>query len=158
MFGMTHQKSVLLVPLVVAAIFYFLHNSKAVLYIIVGFITVAGLSIIEILLIAASEQESVATYTSIVIRRMFFAPALIDSIYVNFFVDAPKLMWSTSRFGFGLAQNPYDVTAPFLIGRDVFGNEGMSANTGVIGSGFSHAGMTGVIRPKCGNFDHIDAC
>lgn len=142
---MTHHKSVLFLPLIVAALFIFLQSRRAVVYFLFGFIFVACLSVVEVLLISATGGEGTATYTSVVIRRMFFVPPLLDSTYVNFFFDAPKILWSTSRFGLGLVENPYDLTAPFLIGLDVFEREGMSANTGIIGSGFSHAGISGVV-------------
>ncbi|WP_322896003.1 MULTISPECIES: hypothetical protein [unclassified Yoonia] len=145
MFGMTHHKSVLFLPLIVAAIYLFLQSRQAAGYLAAGFVFVVFLSAVELLVISAGEGEGVATYTSIVIRRIFFVPPLLDTTYINYFFDAPKILWSTSRFGFGLAENPYDLTAPFLIGADVFGQEGMSANTGVIGSGFSHAGIVGAI-------------
>lgn len=145
MFAMTHHKSFLFLPLIVSAIYLFLQSRQAVGYLAAGFIFIVLLSAVELFLISSGEGEGVAIYTSTVIRRIFFVPPLLDSTYVSFFFDAPKILWSTSRFGFGLAENPYDLTAPFLIGTDVFGREGMSANTGVIGSGFSHAGIVGVI-------------
>lgn len=144
LFGMTHHKSVLFLPFIVAAMYYLTQYNRAIFYITLIFIFVAGVSVAELLLIYAMGGEGRANFTSIIVRRVFFVPPLLDSIYVNYFLDAPKLLWSTSRFGLGLAENPYGLTAPFLIGTDVFSREGMSANTGIIGSGFSHAGVAGV--------------
>lgn len=144
MFGMTHHKSVLFLPFIVAAIYYLIQSDRAIFYIILIFNFVVGVSFAELLLVELIGSESLANFTSIIVRRVFFIPPLLDSIYVNYFFDAPKLLWSTSRFGLGLVENPYDLTAPFLIGTDVFSREGMSANTGIIGSGFAHAGVVGV--------------
>ena len=64
-----------------------------------------------------------------------FLPALIDSFYIEFFSDNPKIYWSTSKITFGLVRDEYFTSAPFIIGKEFFGSAATSANTGIIGSG-----------------------
>jgi hypothetical protein len=145
MFGMLHQKTILFLPFVAAALYLLSSSDRVIKYITYGFIFVVGISSIELIILKLLGGDNIALYTSFVVRRIFFLPPLVDNIYINYFFDAPKILWSSSRLGLGIIDNPYDLPAPFLIGLDIFGAEGMSANTGIIGSGYSHAGITGVV-------------
>jgi hypothetical protein len=91
------------------------------------------------------QNPDVALLNSYLVRRGFFVPPLLDQAYIDFFKEQPKYYWSTSRMGLGFVENPYEKTAPFLVGEAVFGKPDMSANTGIIGSGFSQAGIPGVM-------------
>lgn len=145
MFGMTHHKSVLFLPLMVGALYYMLLSKRAFAFIMIGLISVTCFSLAEVLLKFLFSSQEPALFTGIFLRRVLFIPPLLDAIYVGYFENMPKFYWSTSRLGLGLSQNPYELTAPFLIGLEAFSREGMSANTGVIGSGYANAGLVGVI-------------
>lgn len=145
MFGMLHQKSILFLPFISAALYLISLSNRVVDYIIYGVIGVVSVSVIELIALRFSSGDNIALYTSFIVRRVFFIPPLLDNIYINYFFEIPKIYWSTSQLGLGITDNPYDLPAPLLIGLDVFGAEGMSANTGIIGSGYSHAGITGVV-------------
>ena len=56
------------------------------------------------------------------IRRLLFTPPMLDERYVEFFSVNPLYYWSTSRFSFGFIKNPYDTSAPFVIGLEYFGS------------------------------------
>jgi hypothetical protein len=144
MFGMTHHKSILLLPLIVGGIYYVLQFRKSVIFMSLGFVAISIISAFEVFVNYLSGSQAPALFTSIIVRRVLFVPSLLDSIYVEYFLGSPKILWATSKFSLGMVQSPYDVTAPFLIGRDIFLSDSMSANAGIIGSGFSHAGVVGV--------------
>jgi len=145
LFGMTSHKSVLFLPVFVVAFFLALQKAKSIkpiLYLLIG---VGFVSIMEIIYTAILSPAQPGLYNTFIIRRALFVPPLLDSLYIEFFRESQKLYWSTSRFSLGISDNPYDLSAPFLIGREFFGRDEMSANTGIIGSGFSHAGYVGVM-------------
>lgn len=144
MFGMTHHKTIVFLPFAVGVLYLLIKSERAVMYILLAFNILVFLSLVEILFLIFMESENLANYTSIIIRRIFLVPPLTDAAYINYFYDSPKIFWSTSKFGLGIFENPYDLSAPNLIGRDVFRDTEISANAGIIGSGFSHAGLIGV--------------
>ena len=74
---------------------------------------------------------------SIVARRGFFVPSLLDSFYFDFF-DGNPLYWSTSIFE-NFIDYPYDKSIPYLIGEQYFNNAEMGANNGIVSDGFSNA-------------------
>jgi hypothetical protein len=80
---------------------------------------------------------------SIVARRGFFVPSLLDSFYFDLFENNP-LYWSVSIFK-NFIDYPYDKPIPYLIGELYFNNAGMGANNGIVSDGFSNAGILGVI-------------
>lgn len=145
MFGMTHHKSVLILPVLGGVLYWLLNFRHAVILVLACFVVVVCLSLVELVYKELIDSNYAALFTSISIRRAIFVPPLLDSIYVSYFDSVQKFYWSTSRFGLGLAENPYGTTAPFLIGAEFFGREETSANTGVIGSGYANAGLVGVV-------------
>ena len=144
LFGMTNHKSVLFLPLFVMIFYLALLRTNNLLLIEYFFLGVALVSISEISYLFLTESSEVGVYNTLIIRRGLFVPPLVDSMYLDFFSERGKLYWSTSKFGLGIASNPYDLAAQFVIGREYFGREETSANAGIIGSGFSHAGFIGV--------------
>lgn len=80
---------------------------------------------------------------SIVARRAFFVPSLLDSFYFDFFEDNP-LYWSGS-IGRNFIEYIYDKPIPYKIGEVYFNNPKMAANNGIVSDGFSNAGVLGVI-------------
>lgn len=141
-YGMMHHKSVLVLPLAVGALYYLQKIRRDNLLIHAFFCAVVVISFVDVL--AIMHFKNAGLFTSFITRRIFFLPPLIDSFYIDFFSSGEKLYWSTSGIGFGFAENPYPVTAPYLIGELYFGSSEMGANTGIVGSGFAHAGLLGV--------------
>ena len=80
---------------------------------------------------------------SIVARRAFFVPSLLDSFYFDFFEDNP-LYWSGS-IGRNFIDYVYDKPIPYIIGEVYFSDPEMAANNGIVSDGFSNAGFLGVI-------------
>ena len=144
MFGMLHHKSMILLPIVVALFFYLFRKWRTLRVISILFVSIASISAMELIYLDLVESNAIPLFTAFITRRALFTPPLLDFFHISFFDQGQYLYWSTSKFGLGIARNPYDLSAPFLIGRDYFGNDAMSANTGIIGSGFSHAGLIGV--------------
>jgi hypothetical protein len=69
---------------------------------------------------------------------------MLDGIYIEFFKENVKYYWSFSKIMSWAIDSHYEAPAPFVIGYEYFLDMDMSANTGVIGSGFSNAGFLGV--------------
>lgn len=144
LFSVTHHKSIIILPMLSLIFYWFMktiNNIKIVSFLFLG---AAFLAAGEIALLALSDNSSPGIFNSYLLRRGLFLPVLLDHLYLDFFLDQSKYYWSTSRFNFGISENPYGVTAPFLIGGQYFGNAETSANSGVIGGGFSQAGFLGV--------------
>lgn len=144
-FGLSHHKSVLVAPIVAVAMYALLTRRKPYLLIAFSFAGLALVALAEWIIVSSTTDDPAHLLVNgLLIRRGLFVPALLDTFYIDFFAERAKMYWSTSTFSLGLVNNPYDRTAPFLIGLEYFGREGMSANTGIIGSGFSHAGVIGI--------------
>jgi hypothetical protein len=71
-------------------------------------------------------------------------PTLLDGLYIDYFGQRTYYYWSWSRIGSLFVSNPYDQAAPFVIGFEYFSDLDMSANAGVIASGYANAGLPGV--------------
>lgn len=80
---------------------------------------------------------------SIVVRRPFMLPALLDILYFDFFQDS-FLYWSQSITG-SFIDYPYKMPHSYVVGLEYFGKETWNANNGIISDGFMNAGMLGVI-------------
>lgn len=80
---------------------------------------------------------------SLATRRVFFVPAHLNYMYLEYFRDAGHVMFATVlpdwivpyRFGYPTAQ---------LVGDYLDPGSGLWANTGFIGSGYMHLGVAGV--------------
>lgn len=144
MFGITQHKSVIFLTVAAAIFYWFLRratNLRGVAYFFLGILTIA---LLEVASKFALGDASSGLFNSYIVRRGLFIPTLVDSFYLDFFVDRAKFYWSSSRFGLGIVENPYGQSAPFLIGREYFGSAETSANSGMLGSGYANAGLLGV--------------
>lgn len=90
------------------------------------------------------QYREVGEFASYFVRRTLLVPPMLDAAFIEFFSVFEKFYWSTSRFGLGLVKSPYDVVAPFVIGREIFRDPSLAANTGIIGSGYANGGIVGV--------------
>ena len=144
LFGFTHHKSVFFTPLIVLVFCTLFSKMKSSVNIGWIFILIPIISLLEIYILKfLFVIETPGLFTSYTVRRSLLVPPLIDSIYVDFFVNNAKYYWSTSKFSLGLIDSPSQLSAPFLIGSTVFGDQDMSANAGYLGSGFANAGVFG---------------
>lgn len=144
LFGFTHHKSVVFTPLIVLVFYALYSKMKSSVNIGWIFILIPIISLLEIYILKfLFVIEIPGFFTSYTVRRSLLVPPLIDNIYVDFFVNNAKYYWSTSRFSLGLIDSPSQLSAPFLIGSIVFGDQDMSANAGYLGSGFANAGVFG---------------
>jgi hypothetical protein len=142
---MDHHKTTLFVPFILVMLYIFFVYSKQTSAIGIIFILITLFCISEFVYMRyIIDSDGIAYVNSYIIRRVIFTPAMLDSIFVNFFSSNEKYYWATSRFGSWAMESPYPVTAPYLIGEKYFSDPSMGANTGMIGSGFSNAGLYGV--------------
>lgn len=145
LFGMTHHKSVLFAPFAVALLYVFFQRVKSPHVIGLTFVAIPALCLIEIFIMRhVIDSPDPAYISSLIIRRVLLIPSVLDGLYTDLFSIVPKYYWSTSRLGDWLMENPHGIAAPFLIGEEYFGDIETSANAGMIGSGFSNAGLIGV--------------
>lgn len=143
-FALTAHKSPLFYG---AAVFflYFLYNRKFSTYFLLSVIVILFTSFIDIYFKYTVSSDSFGVWHSILFRRSFLVPSLLNNYFIDFFSQNEFYYWSQSRISLGWVQSYYDVTAPFLIGREYFGDMNMAANTGWIGSGYSNSGLIGVV-------------
>lgn len=145
MFGMSHHKTILAAPIAAVLIYYCLFRLQtntllAALYLLIPIIGLIDMIVVPQLL----EENYISAFNGFIVRRIIFVPPFLDFAYTSFFDEYGYYFWSTSRIGMGIAQNPFDNTAPFVIGEEFFNRVEMSANTGIVGSGFAQAGIIGV--------------
>ena len=81
--------------------------------------------------------------SSLVVRRVFFIPALLDTYYFDFFKDKP-IYWSAS-FLSPFIDYPYDLNPPHLIASHYFNKPEMSSNNGIISDGYTNFGWIGIL-------------
>lgn len=142
-FGFTAHKSPLFYPFVILGVYYISGRKwQALLYL--ALIGIILLSLVDFYL-QESHGVPFGIFGSLFTRRAIYVPVLLNNYYIDFFSQNPMLMWSESKFTFGLNESPYTVRAVNMIGAQYFGKPDMAANTGFIGSGYANAGWTGVI-------------
>lgn len=146
LFAMAHHKSILFTTLMVFLMFLIIdrHRSpKAITIFPLAIVAVCGMELIWLNL--GQDSGTPGLLTSYLVRRTLLVPPMLDAASIELFNNAPKYFWSTSRLGLGIAENPYQTAAPFLIGTEFFDDSTMSANAGLIGSGYSNAGILGTV-------------
>lgn len=79
---------------------------------------------------------------SLLIRRLFFIPSLLNYYFFDFF-QSSFTYYSNSYLSFFI-DYPFDKTIPQLIGKTYFNSEEMSANNGYISDGYANLGQIGV--------------
>jgi hypothetical protein len=150
LFGFTSHKSMIFYPLIAAALYYVLNRSADYSRILLLIVTAVAICVVDVALMILNGPDSVwGWYTSLFLRRALFIPPLLDFHYIEFFSSYPPIYWADSRLTFGLLENPYDLSAPYLIGNVYFGDD-TGANTGFIGSGFAQASWLGALLYSVG--------
>lgn len=76
-------------------------------------------------------------------RRIQFLPALLDIVYLDFFMDNP-IYWSESILK-SIVEYPYKLDHMHLIGETYFNNAEVAANNGLISDGIMNFGTYGVL-------------
>lgn len=146
LFGMSHHKSVLFSPPVALLLYIAFSNIRAYKYFPALFLLIPIISVFEIFITREfGGPGDIAYLTSLIVRRVLFVPAMLDSKYIEFFSYNPFYYWSSSRLFSWAGDSGYNLTAPFIIGYEYFRDLDTSANTGIVGSGFSNAGILGVL-------------
>jgi hypothetical protein len=160
-FGMTAHKSTLFAPFLILLI-YGVSLSKNLIFrfnmaILVTLLAALG----DFWLQQNYAPEVFGTTSALTLERVFFIPAYLNYRYYEFFSKNDFVLFSNSKLTLGLLDYPYPLDVPYLIGREYFDNEKMSANTGWIGSGYMQAGLVGIILYAvvvAAVFKYIDAC
>lgn len=136
-FGVTSHKTNLFLILLIPAFYFLFRSANPVKLMLQGIIFVLCITIV------------VAYYTdniflgSLIIRRLFFVPANLSYVYIEFFSTNPHVYMSNSITSVFI-NYPYTLSTANTIGS-YLGQPGMSANNGVIASGFMHFNIFGVV-------------
>lgn len=104
-------------------------------------IFLAGSIVLVIISIVTYYAPHDLIMTSIVPRRVFFLPALLEVGYFDFF-DGEPIFWSDSVLR-GITEYPFEISTRNLIGRHALSNVVTNANNGIISDGFMNFGVTG---------------
>lgn len=142
-FGLFAHKESLFNGLVALLIFYAAQKNilfKSTLY---GMVVLVSISLIDIILYSLSKSEG--WIVALFANRTLLIPPLLTEMYIQYFSDSNLYMWCYSKFTLGLLECKENITPPFVIGREYFGNEEMSANVGIVGSGFANLHYFGVL-------------
>lgn len=79
----------------------------------------------------------------LLIRRGGITRAINTFAHFDVFNQLPFMWWRDSRLSFGLFENTYGVTIPYIVG-EYLGFESLAANAGWVASGFAQGGLWGV--------------
>lgn len=148
LFGLTTHKGMLFYPAVTLFLYYTIPHFRGSRLFVGTVLGVLVLSAVDFLFYTNGIGEG--WFSSLVARRVLLVPAQLNYAFFEFFSNHPWYLWSQSRITLDLVPMPYEVTAPLLIGQELFGRTGVSANVGWIGSGFANAGILGVVLYSVG--------
>lgn len=137
LFMTTGHKSVLFSLLIIFAFYFGRNNIKNKCESLVKYSFYLFVGIISISIFANINEPQ-----SLLIRRLFFIPALLNIHYFDFF-DNNQIFYSNSYLSF-LLDYPYPKDPPHLIGSYYYNSEEMSANNGYISDGFANFGNIGI--------------
>lgn len=144
-FGLTAHKSLIFYPILVIFVYQIAGSRYLVQYFLLSLITILLVSGIDVWFLLNGAEGLSGWFTSLFTRRAVLVPSLLNWYYLDFFSNADKYFWADSKVTFGLVKSPFDLRVAHLIGWEFFNKEGMSANTGWIGSGYANAGIWGVM-------------
>ena len=115
---------------IVLALLLFAFRKKDLYKIIIpSFLMICGLSILEYL---AMNTNVIST---LLIRRMFYIPSLLDSFYYDYISQHTPLYYATSKYPI----------LNFTIGTEYFRADAMRANNGLFSDAYSNLGSFGCI-------------
>lgn len=135
-FGVSAHKSVLFSIFMIGGLYYYFKITKHLTIIPVLFLLLIWISLY------IAHQDMISIYPSMFIRRFFLVPAQLSFAYYDFFQNNPFDYWAKSILsGFNITH--YSESIPQTIGNYV--GTGSSANNGFVSSGYSQAGLFGVL-------------
>ncbi|WP_332653876.1 hypothetical protein [Brevundimonas sp.] len=79
----------------------------------------------------------------LLVRRGGITRAINTFAHFDVFTQLPFMWWRDSRLTFGLFENTYGVTIPYIVG-EYLGFESLAANAGWVASGYAQGGLWGV--------------
>lgn len=82
-------------------------------------------------------------FESLITRRVFFVPAILNLGYFEVFADT-KIMLSNSILS-GLIDYPYNIPPANLVASRFLGNSDIHSNNGIISTGFMNFGIIGAV-------------
>jgi len=138
-FALTSHKGPLIYPIVSLVVYYIYKNRFGSYLLLLSFCTVLLFSTSGPVL--GKPGDIVGT---LFLRRACFTPAKINLYYYKYFNDQAPLLWSESRITMNLLDYPYSEPSSKIVGRYIYNKE-VSANTGWLGTGYMHAGFTGML-------------
>lgn len=103
-----------------------------------------GLGVFAGAMILLDNITKTVIWSSLGLRRVFFVPAQLTSVYLKFFATNPVVRMSDSLLLRGWLIYPYPVSVPHLIGA-VLGQPDMNANNGLISDGVANFGIVGAL-------------
>lgn len=143
LFGLTHHKTIIFIPLAALAIYIMLIKFATLRFFSFVFIFIVLIGYFDYLAsIMFPNNIYLGHFSSFIIRRILFLPPLITSIYIEFFSLDTFIYWANSNITIGIFEK-IDA-APLLVGENFFGDN-VWANTGFVGSGYANAGVLGVL-------------
>ena len=145
LFGLTAHKSLLFYPVVVVFVYYTAGSRYLVQNFLAALMAILIASGVDLWFQFHGAGGLSGWFASLFARRAILVPSFLNWYYFDFFSSAEKYFWADSKVTFGLLASPFDLRFPHLIGMEYFNKEGMSANTGWIGSGYANAGIWGVM-------------
>lgn len=144
-FAFTAHKSPLFYPTVVLFIYWVAKSRAAGRGVLAGLVFFMVIALLDHWYFERHGAWWSGWFSSLFARRAILVPSLINWQYFDFFVDADRFYWASSKISFGLIEAPYNLNAPRLIGVTYSNNIERFANAGWIGSGFANAGALGVL-------------
>lgn len=138
-FATAAHKGPLIAPFIIIGA-YLVLSSKYRLYLILSAQIIVALGTLYSPLIGDKGHK----FGNLTLRRVYIVPAHLNFEYYNFFSENEKVKWSNSKITLGLMDYPYDISVPFIIGKERFNKPDLHANTGWLGMGYAHLGFAGM--------------
>lgn len=134
-FLVSAHKSILLTPIVMFVLFYFIKSSRGIKLLLCNSVFV--LSFISFF----SSGTIQFILGDVLMRRVFLIPGMLTNVYFEYFTANDFNLFSSviSKFS-----DEKPIPLPFVIGENVFARSDMSANAGFVASGYAEAGVLGV--------------
>ena len=144
LFGLTANKSVILLSLAVIFFYYISGKNNLIILFLLAAIFIGLFSLAEFYYFQDTPEYSY-WFSSIFLRRAFLVPSLLNWFTIDWFTTQNFYFWANSKISFGLINPPSYLSIPNLIGGEYLNNPEASANVGWIGSGFGNLGILGSI-------------
>lgn len=138
LFTSTGMKSYLFMPVVTVVVFVIAEWRP------LGSIVPIGLGFYTGAMLLLDNITGTIGWSSLGLRRVFFVPAHLTSVYLDFFAAHPVMRLSESVLLRGWLTSPYPTSLEHVIGT-VLGEPAMNANNGLVADGFANFGVLGAL-------------